>query len=65
MKKIKIGDLCRVKVANSHNPSQLGDLVLITGCLGGSYDPNPHFLCGTNLRTNERHHYRMVELEAV
>jgi hypothetical protein len=62
---IQIGDLCKVKVRNTHKPCQLGDLVLVTGFLGGSYDPNPNFLVGTNLKTNQRHHYRIVELEVV
>jgi len=56
---IQIGDLCRVKVKNSHNPCQLGDLVLVTGLLGQT----GFFLVGTNLKTNQTHHYRKVELE--
>lgn len=64
-KYITIGDVCKVIKEGTHKPCQLGDLVLVKGYLGGSYDPNPQFLEAINLKTNQTHHYRRVELEAI
>ena len=65
MIQINIGDVCRVTRSGTHKPCQLGDLLLVVGYLGGSYDPNPNFVKAINLKTNRIHHYRSVELEVL
>ena len=61
--KFPIGTICKVIKWNTHKDCQMGDLIMILGYLGGSYDPT--FLTGMNLKTNTRHHYRRMELEVV
>lgn len=51
-KYITIGDVCKV--------TKTGDLVLVKG-----YRFAPHFLEAINLKTNQIHHYRKVELETI
>lgn len=59
MNNIKIGNVCRVISKHSHNPSQHGDLVLITGKVMDL------ILAGKNLRTDKLHHYNYHELEII
>ena len=55
---MRIGDICKV-IKNGHTKPQMGDLIMITRFVGSVY------VEGTNLRTNTRHHYLKVELEAI
>jgi hypothetical protein len=56
---MKIGTLCKVISKVSHLPTQYGDLVVITGYTHGV------FICGTNLKTGQSHHYNPRELKEV
>lgn len=57
--KMKIGTLCKVITKHSHSPSQFGDLIVITARSHGIV------VCGTNLKTGNKHHYYPKELEEV
>ena len=65
MIRINIGDVCKVTRSGTHEPCQLGDLLLVVGYLGGSYDTYRRFVKAINLKTNRIHHYRSVELEII
>ena len=56
---MKIGTLCKVIKKHSHNPSQYGDLVVVTSNMRGYY------IQATNLKTGKTHHYSEKEIEEV
>ena len=58
---MKIGDLCKVKSYQSHNPSQAKDLILITQPV----DQLLNYVTAINLRTLKLHHYTKKELEVL
>jgi len=56
---MKEGDLCRVNNSRSHNPSQLGEFVVLLDVLGAKY------WRALNLSTGEWHHYKITDLEFI
>lgn len=56
---MKVGDLCKVILANTHVETQLDHLVLITKKVGSAY------VEGINLKTLRIHHYNKFELEVI
>jgi len=57
---MKIGTLCKVIAKHSHNPSQLGNLIVVTRGM-----KNDRLVTGTNLKTGKTHHYFPKELKEV
>lgn len=57
---MKIGALCKVTAKHSHNPSQLGDLIVVTRAM-----KNDRVVTGTNLKTGKEHHYFTSEIKEV
>ena len=55
---MKIGTLCKVRVVNSHTPSQFGNLIVVIGNRG-------LIVVGQNLKTGKQHHYFANEIEEV
>ena len=55
---MKIGTLCKVIAKSSHNPSQYGHLVVVTGKM-------ITVLVGQNLNTGKEHHSFAKEIEEV
>ena len=58
---MKIGTLCKVITGLSHNPSQFGHFIVITGTVNGS----DNLVVGKNINTGKTHHYWVSEIKEV
>jgi hypothetical protein len=62
---MKVGDLCKVTKANTHQISQEGDLVIVTKYVRHFPREDSMYVEGINLKTLKFHHYRKSDIEVI